>query len=141
IVVRANYEGVAPSQLETEVARKIEDQVATLGGIEHITTTLTDGSAVISVQFELEKNTEVALNEVRNAVDSVRADLPAAMRDPVVSKVTTSGSAILTYAVSSARLDEEALSWFVDNDVSKALLAVKGVGKVARVGGVDREVQ
>ncbi len=141
ITVSASYEGVAPSQLETEVARKIEDQVATLGGIEHITTTLTDGSAKISVQFELEKNTEVALNEVRNAVDTVRADLPADMRDPVVSKVTTSGSAILTYAVRSDRLDEEALSWFVDNDVSKALLAVKGVGAVSRVGGVDREVQ
>ncbi|MCB1951086.1 MAG: efflux RND transporter permease subunit [Zoogloeaceae bacterium] len=141
ITVSASYEGVAPSQLETEVARKIEDQVATLGGIEHITTTLTDGSAVISVEFELEKDTEVALNEVRNAVDSVRADLPADMRDPVVSKVTTSGSAILTYAVRSDRLDEEALSWFVDNDVSKALLAVKGVGAVSRVGGVDREVQ
>jgi multidrug efflux pump subunit AcrB len=141
ITIAATYEGVAPTQMETEVARKIEDQVASLGGIEHITTTLTDGSASIKVAFNVDKNAEVALNEVRNAIDSVRADLPAAMRDPVVSKVTTSGSAILTYAVRSERIDEEALSWFVDNDVAKAMLAVKGVGKVARIGGVDREVQ
>jgi multidrug efflux pump subunit AcrB len=141
ITVAATYEGVAPAQMETEVARKIEDQVASLGGIEHITTTLTDGSASIKVAFNIDKNAEIALNEVRNALDTVRADLPAAMRDPVVSKVTTSGSAILTYAVHSERSDEEALSWFVDNDVAKAMLAVKGVGKVARIGGVDREVQ
>jgi multidrug efflux pump subunit AcrB len=62
------------------------------------------------------------------------------MTDPVVSKVTTSGSPIVTYTVASERMDEQALSWFVDNEVAKALLAVKGVGQVARVGGVDREV-
>jgi len=141
VIVTANYEGVAPAQLETEVARKIEDQIASLGGIEHITSTLTDGSAVIKVDFNIDKNTEVALNEVRNAVDTIRASLPADMRDPVISKVTTSGSPIITYAVQSGQMDEEALSWFVDNEISKAMLAVKGVGKVARVGGVSREVQ
>ncbi|MFA7242495.1 MAG: efflux RND transporter permease subunit [Sulfuricellaceae bacterium] len=141
IIVTANYEGVAPAQLETEVARKIEDQIASLGGIEHISSTLTDGTALIRVEFNIDKNTEVALNEVRNAVDTIRASLPADMRDPVISKVTTSGSPIITYAVQSDKLDEEALSWFVDNEISKAMLAVKGVGKVARVGGVSREVQ
>ena len=140
ITVTASLEGADPSQLETEVARKIEDKIASLGGIEHIRTTLSDGSATIRVEFQIEKNTEVALNEVRNAVDSVRADLPQDMTDPVVSKVTTSGSPIVTYTVASDRLDEQALSWFVDNEVAKALLAVKGVGQVARVGGVDREV-
>ncbi|HEY9104220.1 efflux RND transporter permease subunit [Chitinimonas sp.] len=140
VTVSATLEGAAPSQLETEVARKIEDQLASLGGVEHINTTITDGSVSISVQFELDKNSEEALNQVRNAVDSVRGDLPADMQAPTVSKVTTSGGALLTYTVESDRLDEEALSWFVDNDVNKALLATKGVGKVARAGGVDREV-
>ncbi|GAB3256613.1 efflux RND transporter permease subunit [Chitinimonas naiadis] len=140
ITISATLEGAAPSQLETEVARKIEDQLASLGGVEHINTIITDGSVSISVQFELEKNSEEALNQVRNAVDSVRGDLPSDMQEPTVSKVTTSGSAILTYTVESDRMDEEALSWFVDNDVNKTLLSTKGVGKVARAGGVDREV-
>jgi multidrug efflux pump subunit AcrB len=140
VTVTAALEGADPTQLETEVARKIEDQVATLGGIEHIRTTLTDGSATIRVEFQIDKDSEVALNEVRNAVDSVRADLPQDLTDPVVSKVTTSGSAIATYTVASQRMDEQALSWFVDNEISKALLSVKGVGRVARLGGVDREV-
>ncbi len=140
ITVTASLEGADPTQLETEVGRKIEDKIASLGGIEHIRTTLSDGSATIRVEFQIEKDTEVALNEVRNAVDSVRADLPQDMTDPVVSKVTTSGSPIVTYTLTSKRMDEQALSWFVDNEISKALLAVKGVGQVARVGGVDREV-
>ena len=140
VIVSAGLEGADPTQLETEVARKIEDKVATLGGVEHIRTTLTDGSASIQVEFDIDKDTEEALNDVRNAVDSVRADLPQDMTDPVVSKVTTSGAAILTYTVASGRMDEQALSWFVDNEVSKALLAVEGVGKVARLGGVDREI-
>ena len=140
VTVAANLEGAAPAQLETEVARKLEDKIATLGGIEHIHTKLTDGSAVITVEFNIDKDTETALNDVRNAVDSVRAELPADMNDPIVSKVTTSGGAIVTFTVQSERLDEEALSWFVDNEVTKALLAVKGVGAVTRIGGVDREV-
>ena len=140
ITVAASLEGADPSQLETEVARKIEDKIATLGGIEHIRTSLGDGSATIRVEFQIDKDVEVALNEVRNAVDSVRADLPQDLTDPVVSKVTTSGSPIVTYTVAATGMDEQDLSWFVDNEVAKALLAVKGVGQVSRLGGVDREV-
>ena len=140
IVVNAKLEGAAPEQLETEVARKIEDRIASLGGVQHIRTALTDGSAVIRVEFDIDIDPETALNDVRNSVDSVRAELPQDLTDPVVSKITTSGSAIVTFTVQSERLDEEALSWFVDNEVSKALLAVKGVGAVSRVGGVSREV-
>ncbi len=141
ITVAAALEGAAPPQLETEVARKLEDSVASLGGIEHIRTTITDGMVAMRVEFEIDKDSEVALNEVRNAVDAVRGDLPADLRDPVVSRVSTAGAAVSTWTVRSDRLDETELSWFIDNDVAKALLAVKGVGKVSRIGGIDREVQ
>ncbi|GAA5171806.1 efflux RND transporter permease subunit [Viridibacterium curvum] len=140
IIVSASLEGAAPAQLETEVARKIEDKLATLGNVDHIVTTITDGSVSISVSFALEKNGEEALNEVRNAVDSARADLPSSMNAPTVSKVTTTGSAIVTYTIASDRYDEQELSWLVDNELTKALMTVKGVGKVSRIGGVDREV-
>lgn len=141
ITVNASLEGAAPPQLETEVARKLEDKIATIGGIEHVTTKITDGSVSISVQFTIDTNTEEALNLVRNAVDSARVELPSAVTPPTVSKVTTSGNAILTYVVSAEHLDEGELSWFVDNEISKAMLSVKGVGKITRTGGVDREIQ
>lgn len=138
--ITASLEGAAPSQLETEVARKIEDKLASLTLLDHITTTITDGTVSISVSFTLDKDSEVAVNEVRNAVDSARSELPANMNDPTVTKMTAASASLVTYVVESDRLDEQDLSWFVDNDVTKALLAVRGVSSVQRVGGVDREV-
>ncbi|WP_018609196.1 efflux RND transporter permease subunit [Uliginosibacterium gangwonense] len=140
ITISASLEGAAPAQLETEVARKIENKLASLTKLDHITTTVTDGSVSISVSFEIDKNSEAALNEVRNAVDSAKADLPSSMNTPTVSKVTTASSALLTYTIEAPNLSEDELSWFVDNDVAKAMLTVKGVSSVSRVGGVDREV-
>jgi multidrug efflux pump subunit AcrB len=139
ITISASLEGAAPAQLETEVARKIEDKLASLSKIDHITTTITDGSVLISVSFDIDKNSEEALNEVRNAVDSAKPDLPQSMNSPTVSKVTAANGALLSYKIEAGNMGEEELSWFVDNDVSKSLLAVKGVSKVERVGGVDRE--
>ncbi|KAA0596047.1 multidrug efflux pump subunit AcrB [Azospirillum lipoferum] len=140
ITISASLEGAAPAQLETEVARKIEDKLASLSRIEHITTTITDGAVSISVTFDIDKNGEEALNEVRNAVDGAKADLPASMTTPSVSKVTAETRALLTYSVRSDRLDETDLSWFIDNDVTKAVLSAKGVAGVTRIGGIDREV-
>lgn len=140
ITVTASLPGAAPAQLETEVARKIENSVATLQGVKNIYTKVQDGVATISVEFRLEKGIQEALDDVRDAVQRVRSDLPGDLRDPQISKLSLSGSPILTYTVASERMDGEALSWFVDNEVSRALLAVKGVGAVSRVGGVTREV-
>ncbi len=140
ISITATLEGAAPTQLETEVARIIEDQLASLSYLDHITTTITDGSVSISVSFKLEKDSEEALNEVRNAVDSAKADLPAQMESPSVTKVTMQSAALVTYATRSTHLNETELSWFIDNDMTKALLSVPGVGQVSRVGGIDREI-
>ncbi|MBY5766962.1 efflux RND transporter permease subunit [Rhizobium leguminosarum] len=140
IKISASLEGAAPAQLETEVGRKIEDRLASLSLLDHITTTVTNGSVIINVSFQLGKDSEEALNEVRNAVDSASGDLPSEMQAPGVTKVTVQGSTLLTYAVRSARLNETELSWFVDNDMTKALLSVAGVGEVSRIGGIEREV-
>lgn len=140
VIVSATLEGAAPSQLETDVARKIEDKLASLGQVKHVQTTITDGSVSINITFEIEKDSNEALNDVRNAVDSVRPELPSDMNPPVVSRVTTTGAAILTYTVRAEGMDEQETSWFVDNDISRAMLAVKGVGSVSRIGGVSREV-
>jgi len=140
VTVTATLPGAAPAQMETEVARKIENAVATLQGIKHIYTKVQDGTATITVEFRLEKPTQEALDDVRDAVSRIRADLPGDLRDPAISKANLAGSPILTYTVASSRMDDEALSWFVDNTVTKRMLSVRGVGAVSRVGGVSREV-
>jgi multidrug efflux pump subunit AcrB len=141
ITVTASLPGAAPAQMETEVARKIENAVAALQGVKNIYTTVQDGVSIVTIEFRLEKNTQEALDDVRAAVSRVRSDLPADLRDPIVGKVELAGAPILTYTVGSSRMDDEALSWFVDNEVTRAMLAVRGVGSVARVGGVTREVR
>jgi multidrug efflux pump subunit AcrB len=141
VTVTASLPGASPLQLETDVARKIEDSLAAVQGVKHIDTTLANGTAIIAVEFRLEKPPQEAVDDVRDAVARVRADLPGDLRDPVIQKTTTAGSPILTYAAASSRMDEEALSWFVDHQVAKTLLAVPGVGSVRRVGGVTREIR
>ncbi|MDX1251833.1 MAG: efflux RND transporter permease subunit [Gammaproteobacteria bacterium] len=141
VTVTASLPGAAPAQLEVEVARKIEDAVATLQGVKNIFTNVLDGVVSITVEFILDKDSAEAVNDVREAVSRVRADLPDEMRDPVVTKVSTAGRVLLTYTLSSDSLDEQALSWFVDNTMTKRLLAVPGVGSVKRLGGVTREIR
>ncbi|MDB6000674.1 MAG: cobalt-zinc-cadmium resistance protein CzcA, partial [Rhizobacter sp.] len=141
VTVTASLPGASPAQLETEVARKLENSIATLQGVKHIYTMVQDGTAIITTEFRLEKPTQEAVDDVRAAVSRVRSDLPGDLRDPVVTKMELSGSPILTYTIASTRMDDEALSWFVDNTVTKTLLSVRGVGAVARVGGVTREVR
>ncbi len=141
VTVTASLPGAAPGQMETEVARKIENAVATLQGVKHIYTKVQDGTAVVTIEFRLEKATQEAVDDVRDALSRIRADLPGDLKDPVISRVDVAGSPILTYTVASSRMDDEALSWFVDNTVTKSILSVNGVGAVARVGGVSREIR
>jgi multidrug efflux pump subunit AcrB len=132
--------GATPNQLENDVARKLENAIAPLQGLKHISTKISDGAVSITAEFRLEKPVQEALDELRSAVQTTRSDLPADLREPVISKLNLSGTPVLAYTIASSTLDEEALSWFVDKDLSKRLLAIRGVGAVQRVGGVSREI-
>ncbi len=141
VTVTASLPGAAPSLMENEVARPIERAIATVSGVKHIVTTLTDGQAALRVEFRLDKQAQEAVDDVRAAVARIRTELPANLRDPVVRKREFSGAPFLTYTVRSSRWDEEALSRFVDDEVNRALLKVPGAGAVSRLGGVSRELQ
>ncbi|MEH6351042.1 efflux RND transporter permease subunit [Pseudomonas sp. 3JA] len=141
VVISLTQPGAAPAQMETEVARKVEDSLATLSGIKHISTSIVDGLVMINVEFILEKKLSDALIETKDAVDKVRSDLPTDLEQPSISAVRVGGDeATLLYAVASTRMDEEALSWFVDDTLNKTILSVPGIGKFERVGGVQRQV-
>lgn len=140
VLVTASLPGASPSQLENDVARKIENSLATLQQLKHIYTKIQDGVVSITVEFNLEKDTQEAVDDVRSAVSRVRADLPTDLRDPVINKLELSGAPVLAYTIASTAFDEEGLSWYVDDTITKTLLNVKGVGAVNRVGGVTRQV-
>mgnify|MGYP001007551862 CR=1 FL=1 len=140
VTVSASLDGATPGQLENDVARKIENALVDLQGIRHISSTLGDGTVSLMVQFEVDKPIQEALDQVRSKVQGVRADLPSALPEPVVDKVDVASQPVLAYAIQSDRMDMQELSWFVDNDLNRMLLGLKGVGKVTRVGGVTRQV-
>ncbi|OFZ68717.1 MAG: RND transporter [Betaproteobacteria bacterium RBG_16_56_24] len=141
ITVTASMPGASPDQMEVEVARKIENALASAQGLKHLYTQVKDGTAIVSAEFRLERDSRLALEDVRSAVSRIRGDLPREMLDPVINKVEMSGKPILTYTIAAPNMSEEELSWFVDNNITKLLLGVKGVGAVNRVGGVTRQVR
>ena len=141
ITVNATMPGASPDQMEVEVARKIENALASAQGLKHLYTQVKEGSAVVSAEFRLERDSRAALEDVRSAMSRIRGDLPREMLDPVVNKVEMASKPILTYTIDVPNMSEEALSWYVDNTVSRQLLGVKGVGVVNRVGGVTRQIR
>ncbi|MBK5958629.1 ABC transporter permease [Rhodoplanes elegans] len=141
VVVTVQQPGAAPAELESQVTRRIEDAVAGLGDIKHITSTVYDGASNTVVEFNIGKNVDRAVNDVRDKVTQTRATLPADILEPIVSRVDISGGAIVTYTVRAPAMSTAQLSWFIDDTVARALLSIAGVSRVNRVGGVDREIR
>ena len=133
--------GATPAELETQVTKIVEDSVANITGVKHITSTLTDGTSTTMIEFRLETNTDRALNDVKDAIAKVRGDLPRSIDEPVIERIDVEGQPILTYAATSPGMTLEELSWHVDDVIKRQLQATKGVGRVERYGGVDREIR
>ena len=132
--------GASPSQLETEVTRRVEDSVATIPGIKRVMSSVNEGVSTTTIEFLLETDLATALDDTRDAVTRIRTDLPQDIQEPVVSKVDIGGS-LMTYAVVAPNMPPDELSWFVDREVSKAMYGVPGVAVVKRVGGIERQAR
>jgi multidrug efflux pump subunit AcrB len=141
VIVSVGYAGVPPSQMESEITRKVEDAVSTIVGIRHITSNISTGSSRTVIEFEFGADLSQAMDDVRDAVSRVRPDMPLDATEPNISRATTAGNPVLTFAVSTDALSDTELSWFVDLNVIRAISGVEGVGQVRRIGGVSREVR
>src|SRR6202012_1080125 len=132
--------GAAPAELESQVTKTVEDGVSGVEGVRHITSSITDGMSVTTIQFALETNTDRALNDIKDAVTRVRANLPQNVNEPLIQRVDVIGLPILTYAAISPGKTPEQLSEVGDDCVKRALQGVRGVAQVERIGGVEREI-
>ncbi len=141
VIVSATQRGVSPTELETQVTKKIEDAVANLDGIDDLSSTITDGSSSTVINFDFGIDSDRAINEVRNAISQVRPELPQDIDEPSVTKLKFAAASVVTYAVASEQRSVEDLSNLVDRTIIPELLNVKGVGQVDRLGGLDREVR
>lgn len=140
VIVTVPYTGASPAQLETDIAKKIENQITGIEGVKHIRSTLQTGVATIHTEFTLEKDLSEAVNDVRSALDEIASDLPAAAEEPVITKVSTAGFPVVSYSVASDNMSEAELSWFVDDTLNKRLANINGVGTLSRVGGIERQI-
>ncbi len=141
VQVSVGLTGATPSQIETDITRKIEDAVSSIADINRMTSAISEGSSITKIEFELGRDMDQALDEVRDAVTRIRRELPADIDEPLVQRLSLVGGTLLAYSVESDRLAPDELSWFVDDTVTKAMYGVSGVGSVSRVGGIEREVR
>ncbi len=141
VQVAVTQSGAAPAELETQITKKVEDAVSGINGVKHVTSSVTDGSSVSTIEFRLEVNVDRAVNDVKDAIARIRADLPRTADEPVVQRIEIEGAAIMTYGVANRTQSIEQISWFIDDVVSRKLQAAKGVASISRVGGVDREIR
>ncbi len=141
VSVVVTQSGAAPSELETQITKRVEDAVANIAGAKKVVSTLTDGTSQVLVEFRLDVNSDRALNDVKDAIAKIRADLPRTIDEPIIQKIDVEGQSILTYAASSPGKTLEQLSWHVDDVIARELQGLKGVGRVDRYGGVDREIR
>ena len=140
VTVGVTESGAAPSEMQNQVTRPIEDAVASIPGVKHLYSGVSLGISNTTIEFELGTDLQKATDEVRTAVDRVRVQLPPGIDPPLVQRVDANSQSILIYAVSSPDLSPVQLSWFVDNTVARTLQGMPGVAQVNRDGGQDREI-
>jgi multidrug efflux pump subunit AcrB len=141
VTITVTQTGAAPSELETQVTKNVENAAAGVVGVKHITSSISDGVSVTTVEFQLETPADRAVNDVRNAMANIRSELPQSIEEPSIQRVDVEGMAIVTYAASNPSWTAEQLSWFVDDVIAGALQGVPGAAQVKRAGGVDREIR
>ena len=141
IRIQVTQAGAAPTELSNEVTKPIENAVSNVTGVKRVTSTVSDSSSFTLVEFQLETDTDRALNDIKDAVTGVRSNLPDSIQEPIVSRLDVTGVPILTYAVSDDTRSIESLSYFVDDVVIGELQGLAGVGEVNRLGGANREIK
>ncbi len=143
VLVTVTQSGAAPSELKTQVTRPIEDALFSVTDFQSMASTITQGSSITQIQFNIGTNLQKATDDVRAKVEAARAQLPREIDPPTVTQLDIEDAPIITYAVKPApgvTMSDAELSWIVDNDITRNLQGVPGVGQVGRVGGVDREI-
>jgi len=127
-------QGASVEEMETTVTKPIEDIINTVSGIDELRSTTTEGVSVVTVQFLLSKNGDVGMQEVRDKVNTILADLPDGTDPPIVDKFDTSSMPVMTIAVSGRR-DFREVTELARKQIKERLETVNGVGSINLVGG------
>lgn len=141
VSVNASYPGASAQVVENQITRPIEDQLSGIDGIDIINSTSRDGRSSVNIEFTLERDLEDATNDVRNAVDRARGQLPADIDDPTIRKADADADAILWFSLESNTLDRMALTDYADRYIVDRLAVLNGVANVQIGGGFRRSLK
>src|SRR5215203_975944 len=139
VVVTTRLPGAAPEEVETEITDKIEEAVNTVSGIDELRSTSSEGVSLVVVAFLLEKDADVAAQEVRDRVNRVLPLLPRTIDQPTVEKFDPDSAPVLTLALSAKKPIRD-ITEYADKKLRRQLESVSGVGQVVVVGGRSRQV-
>ena len=139
IIVTTRQPGASPEQIESEITDKLEESINTISGIDDLRSTSAEGVSQVMVAFVLEKNVDVAAQEVRDKVNRVLPELPDTIDQPTVEKFDPDAAPVLTLAVSSDKPVRE-ITEFADKNLRRRLESINGVGQVLVLGGRERQV-
>jgi hydrophobe/amphiphile efflux-1 (HAE1) family protein len=140
VTITTVLRGAAPEEVETELTDRIEEAVNTISGIDELRSTSTESVSQVFISFLLDKDVDVAAQEVRDKLATVLADFPQGTESPVVSKLDPDAAPVLFLALESSRPIRE-ITEFADKKLRPSLENVSGVGQVTIVGGRKRQVQ
>ncbi len=133
--------GASPVEMEPQITQRIESALTAVEGVRRTTSTISPGVSQTTVEMESDSDLGRAVDDARDAINRIRAELPADISEPVITRIEAAAQPIGYYAVEGEGMSPQDLSWFIDNDLQRALLAVPGVSQVQRMGGVDREIR
>ena len=140
VVVTTVFSGASPQTVESDVSRKIESALNTIGGIDTITSGSYEGQSIVVVQFELDVDSQIAAQEVRDRIARLEATFPDAVDTPQVTRFNPDNEAILSIAVSSSKRTLAEITTLANRVISNRLSVISGVGQVSIVGGSERQV-
>ena len=142
VTVSISQPGASPTEIETQITQKVEAAVRSVNGVDEIQSGAREGNSNTTVTFVIGTDSDQAVNDVKNAVDQVRGDLPDGILEPRVVKNDVGGNGPIGYfAVQADDMTMEQLSWFIDDTIGRRLLSIPGMASVSRAGGVDREIR
>jgi HAE1 family hydrophobic/amphiphilic exporter-1 len=140
VKVTITRSGAAPSEMEAQVTRPLENVLAGMSNVNTILSDVSEGKSLTQVEFNLDQDPQKAADDVRSKVDQLRNQLPRDIDPPMVERREFDDRSIMTFAVTNPAMTEAQLSWFIDDTISRSLQAAPGVGQIRRIGGADREI-
>src|SRR5215211_5059482 len=140
ITVTVVNPGASPQEIETEITDQVEGAVNTISGIDELRSTSVEGVSQVFITFLLEKNPDVAAQEVRNKIELIINDLPVTAEQPIVQKLDTDAAPVVRIAVSAPRSLREVTD-IADNKIKQQIESINGVGDVQIIGGRRREIE